>query len=168
MCSFTWRGSHLSHLTTSLTFGMIYVDKYKNYNKILWHIKFMPPCTARIWDPTPNLNFSANFGTGNTFLTQHLLPDDQDRVCQRFKQNYPKNDHFLMPLHTAPELLSTCVQNMTKNGLGRTLWMCKKVLDHLSQKIFSGLVSETFHPNPLCTGASSRPREWDKEPKLSI
>ena len=30
--------------------------------------------------------------------------------------------------------------------------MCKKVLDHLSQKIFSGLVSETFHPNPLCNG----------------
>ena len=30
--------------------------------------------------------------------------------------------------------------------------MCRKVLDHLSQKIFSGLVSETFHPNPLCNG----------------
>ena len=28
--------------------------------------------------------------------------------------------------------------------------MCRKVLDHLSQKIFSGLISESFHPNPLC------------------
>ena len=41
---------------------------------------------------------------------------------------------------------------MTKYGLGWTLWMCRKVLDHLSQKIFSGLVSESFHPKPLCSG----------------
>ena len=66
----------------------------------------------------------------------------------------PKRGHFLLPLHTAPELLSIVVQNMTKYGLGWTLWMCRKVLDHLSQKIFSGLISETFHPKPLCSGVT--------------
>ena len=73
-----------------------------------------------------------------------------DRLCWRFKQNRPKIDHFLIPLHTPPELTSTCVQNMTKYGLGWFLWIGRKVLDHLSQKLFPGLESETFHPNPLC------------------
>ena len=41
---------------------------------------------------------------------------------------------------------------MTKYGLGWFLWIRRKVLDHLSQKLFPGLESETFHPNPLCTG----------------
>ena len=61
-----------------------------------------------------------------------------------------------MPLRTAPELLSTVVQNMTKYGLGWFLGMCRKVLDHLSQKYFFCLVSETFHPNPLCCGGATR------------
>ena len=42
---------------------------------------------------------------------------------------------------------------MTKYGLGWSLGMCRKVLGHLSQKYFFGLESESFHPNPLCTGS---------------
>ena len=80
----------------------------KNHNKNAWNIKFIPPCTARIWDSTPNLNFSANFGTGNTLLAQHLLPDDQDRVCQRFKQNYPKK----WPFSHAPPHCTWAPQHM--------------------------------------------------------
>ena len=52
---------------------------------------------------------------------------------------------------------------MTKYGLGWFLGMCRKVLDHLSQKYFFCLVSETFHPNPLCHGVV-----FQLEPIISI
>ena len=72
-----------------------------------------------------------------------------------------------MPLRTAPELLSTVVQNMTKYGLGWFLGMCRKVLDHLSQKYFFCLVSETFHPNPLCNVSLSL-AEGQKTAKTAV
>ena len=73
-----------------------------------------------------------------------------------------------MPLDTWPGLLSTCVHKMTKYGLGWFLWVYRKVLDHLSQKIFSSLVSESFHPKPLCPVTLLRQKWSEVQTQLDI
>ena len=134
LCSFTWWGSCACQILPSFTSGLISVGNYKNVSKIGENASFSSCYSPQISNLTPNSNFSANFDVGNTLLSQHLLPGGQSRVCLRFRQECPQIGHFLLPLRTKPGLLSTCVQNTAKFGLGWFLWMYRKVLNHLSQK----------------------------------
>ena len=136
-CSFTWLGCQALRSTASKLIPWFMRKGGKNHPKIAQKCKFKISYTGHNSILTPNSKISANFGPENTLLTQHSLSGSYSRVCQRTKQNCLKNDHFLLPHHSVPELLSMCVQNMTKYGLGWFLGIGRKALDHLSQKKFS-------------------------------